>query len=180
MTSPRPDADPGAPEQGVHDRRLSRHFPTLFIAILCGVVLYEAATTLTEKGYASGTPISNAALYPRLLAGLLLFLLALQVVTDIRSKAPLTSSESPAGPGHGRQTAPAALAIIAYIVILPIMGFLLATPLFVLTFLLLLGDRHAATLVLVPLATTVGCVVVFQVLFNVNLPRGQFGFAVNF
>lgn len=160
--------------------RISQHFPAIFLAILCGVVFYEAATTLAEQGYASGTPISNAALYPRLLAGLLLSLLALQVASDIWATKPFASDEAPAAPGQIRQTGFVAVAIIIYIVLLPVFGFLLATPLFVLTLLLLLGDRNRATLIAVPLGVTLGCLLVFQGLFNVNLPRGLLGLALNF
>ena len=161
-------------------RRVSRQFPATFFALLCGVVLYEAATTLTEQGHASGSAISNAALYPRLLSGLLLFLAFFQVISDVRMSGPVPGAEEPAGPGQDRLTVFAALTLVAYIILLPILGFLLTTPLFVLAFLLLLGDRNWTTLSFVPIATTAGCFVVFQVLFNVNLPRGLFGFALNF
>src|SRR6056297_543358 len=79
-------------------RHVSQHLPALFLAVLCGLVFFEAATTLTEQGYASGTPISNAALYPRLLAGLLLVLLAMQVVSDLRSGREKAAGEPAAAP----------------------------------------------------------------------------------
>lgn len=163
-----------------HWHRVSRHLPEILFAILCGVVLYEAATTLTEQGHASGSAISNAALYPRLLSGLLLFLAFLQVISDFRLSGPMPGAEELAEPGQDRLTVFAALTLVAYIILLPILGFLLTTPLFVLAFLFLLGDRNWTTLSFVPIATTVGCFVVFQVLFNVNLPRGLFGLALNF
>ncbi|WP_368346307.1 tripartite tricarboxylate transporter TctB family protein [Pelagovum sp. HNIBRBA483] len=159
---------------------VSRHFPVILFAILSGVVLYEAATTLTEQGHASGSAIRNAALYPRLLAGLLLFLVFLQVISDFRLSGPVPGAEEPAEPGQDRLTVFAALTLVAYIILLPIMGFLLTTPVFVLAFLLLLGDRNWRTLSFVPMATTAGCFVVFQMMFNVNLPRGLFGLALNF
>lgn len=157
-----------------------RHLPAVFMAALCGLVFYEAATTLTEQGFASGTPISNAALYPRLLAGLLLFLLALQIISDLRTSGPTASAEGAAAPGGVRLTIITALAIVAYVVLLPVLGFILATPVLVLGLLLLLGDRQPATLIAVPLAITAGCMGVFQGLFNVNLPRGLLGIALNF
>lgn len=176
--SPRPEQDADA--SGAAGHRLSRHLPAILLAIICGVVFYDSATTLVEQGYASGTPITNAALYPRLLAGLLLALLALQVFTDIRAAPASDEDQSPAAPGHMRLSMFVAMAIVGYIMILPVLGFLVTTPVFVLVLLLVLGDRKTATLVAVPLGTTAGCVVVFQVLFNVNLPRGLFGLALNF
>lgn len=179
MSRPEPRPDPATPPDPGRARHVSRHIPAILLALLCGLVFYEAATTLAEQGYASGTPISNAALYPRLLAGLLLGLLALQVVSDVRSDGPPAFAEGPPALGQGRQTAFAAVAIITYVALLPVLGFLLATPLFVLGLMLMLGDRNRATLVGVPLGITVGCMVVFQGLFNVNLPRGLFGIALN-
>jgi len=161
-------------------RHVSQHLPALFLAVLCGLVFFETATTLTEQGYASGTPISNAALYPRLLAGLLLFLLSLQVLSDVRAKGPSVTAEAPSAPGQARQTAYVALGIIAYIALLPALGFLVATPIFVMALMLMLGDRNLTTLIGVPLGITVGCMAVFQGLFNVNLPRGVLGIALNF
>jgi len=156
------------------------HLPVILLALVCGLVFYEAATTLTEQGYASGTPISNAALYPRLLAGLLLFLLSLQLINDLRGKAGAAQSDGPAADGTSAQTVLVGLAIVAYVVLLPIVGFILATPILVLGMLALLGDRQIATLIGVPIVITVGCMLVFQGLFNVNLPRGLFGIALNF
>lgn len=161
-------------------RHISQHFPAILLAVVCGLVFYEAATTLTEQGYASGTPISNAALYPRLLAGLLLFLLTLQVVSDVRIKGPSVSGEDPAAPGQARQTGFVALGIVIYIALLPVLGFVMATPAFIILLMLVLGDRNLTTLIGVPLGITLGCLVVFQGLFNVNLPRGLFEIALNF
>ena len=159
--------------------KLFRLLPVAFFAAVCGLVFYEAATTLTEQGYASGTPISNAALYPRLLSGLLLGLLVLQVVAEFRGGNSARPEEGAPAPGHVRLMALTALAITAYVASLPILGFLLATPILVLVLLILLGDRQPLTLIGVPTAITLGCLLVFQGIFNVNLPRGIFGIALN-
>ena len=171
----RTDTHGGDTRQGT----LSRLLPVAFLAAVSGLVLYEAATTLTEAGYASGTPISNAALYPRLLAGLLLSLLTLQVVAEFRGKVSPGPAEDAPATGHGPQTALTALSITLYIALLPVAGFLVATPVLVLGLLLLLGDRAPLTLIGVPVAITLGCLLVFQGIFNVNLPRGIFGIALN-
>jgi hypothetical protein len=161
-------------------QRVWRHFPAILLGALGGLVLHEAATSLAEQGHASGTPISNAALYPRLLAGLLLGLVALQSVRDLRAAGPVASGEAAPAPGHAGRSLAVALGMVAYVAVLPVLGFLLATPVFVLALMLLLGDRAPATLAALPLAITAGCFAVFQGLFNVNLPRGLFGIALNF
>ncbi|MFZ7090773.1 tripartite tricarboxylate transporter TctB family protein [Primorskyibacter sp. 2E233] len=175
-----PQSDPQLETDGESQPTVWCHLPAIFLAALCGLIFYEAATTLTEQGYASGTPISNAALYPRLLAGLLLVLLVAQVVSDVRARGPSAGGEPAATPDKVGQTGLAALGMFAYVALLPVLGFLLATPLFVLALLLMLGDRNPVTLAGVTLAITAGCLLVFQGLFNVNLPRGLFGIALNF
>lgn len=177
----RPDPSPAPAHKGsdLPNAAIWRHVPALFLAALAGLVFYEAATTLTEQGYASGSPISNAALYPRLLAGLLLALVAVQVVADLRRGAPPAGSEPAATPDRAGQTSYVALGMVAYVALMPVLGFLLATPLFVLALMLVLGDRAPATLIGVPIGITAGCLLVFQGLFNVNLPRGLLGVALN-
>ncbi|KJZ21746.1 hypothetical protein TW79_21290 [Tritonibacter mobilis] len=173
----RPDQDP---PNTTHGRSMLRHLPAVLMATLCGLIFYEAATSLAEQGYASGTPISNAALYPRLLAGLLLVLLAFQIIADVRATDPNAGVEDAASAGSTRQTAITGISIVACVMLLPIFGFILVTPVLVLGLLLLFGDRQPATLIAVPLAIPAGCLLVFQGLFNVNLPRGLFGIALNF
>lgn len=179
MARSKPQLDPGQPEAGAPKHPQRPHMPAVLLAVLCGLVFYEAATTLTEQGYASGTPISNAALYPRLLAGLLLVLLAMQVVSDLRSDREKAPGEPAAAPDRSGQTIYAALGMVAYVALLPVLGFLLATTVFVLALLLVLGDRKPVTLIALSLGITLGCLAVFQGLFNVNLPRGLLGIAVN-
>ncbi len=179
MTRSKPQPDAMQLGSGLPTHPMWRHMPAVFLTVPCGLVFYEAATTLTEQGYASGTPISNAALYPRLLAGLLLALLALQVVSDVRSGPEAAGSEPAAAPDRPGQLLFAALGMVAYVLLLPVLGFLLATPIFVLAMLLALGDRDPVTLSALPLGLTLGCLAVFQGLFSVNLPRGLLGIAVN-
>ena len=180
MSSPVSRPDPARFPGATAVRRDWRHFPAILLCTTAGLVLYEAATSLAEQGYASGTPISNAALYPRLLAALLLGLVALQVVSDLRGTGPVADGEAAAAPGQATRTVAVALGMVAYVALLPALGFLIATPILVLALMLLLGDRRPATLVALPPAITAGCLAVFQGLFNVNLPRGLFGIALNF
>jgi putative tricarboxylic transport membrane protein len=180
MQSPEVDSIPDSRSDQSAASRITRHLPALFLAAVCVLVLHEAATTLAEQGYASGTPISNAALYPRLLAGLLLFLLVVQVVADCRAPGPFIAERVQPRSGKIPLTALTGIAIVAYVALLPILGFILSTPLFVLGLLIMFGDRQSVTLLAVPLLITAGCMAVFQGLFNVNLPRGMFGVALNF
>lgn len=58
-------------------------FPTLFFSALVGTCFYQAATSLVEQGAASGSAITNAALFPQLIAGLVAVLLVVQTVSDM-------------------------------------------------------------------------------------------------
>lgn len=161
-------------------RHYSRLLPVLFIAAICALVLYEAATSLVEQGNASGSPIQNAALYPKLLAILLFGMLGIQMVSDLKAVSPPQSDVPNASGRQNGQILFTAIAVLFYMIALPSLGFILATPVFVLALLLVFGDRNPVTLVTVPPAVSVGCLIVFQGFFNVNVPRGILGIAVNF
>lgn len=156
-----------------------KFLPILFLAAVCTLVLFEAATTMAERGQASGTPIQNAALYPRLLAVLLLILVVAQAFADLRQGVAGGSDARATTPRRLVQMSVVMLALVSYLALLPILGFLLATPVFVLALLLGLGEREPVVLIALSLAVPAGCLLVFQVLLNVNLPRGVFGIALN-
>lgn len=160
--------------------RFAQILPIALMAAICGLVFYEAATSLLEQGNASGSPIQNAALYPKLLAFLMLALVVLQLVAELRDQTQ-HSSEMPPATGHQKsQILLTVLTLVLYMTALSTLGFILASTAFVFALLLIFGDRNPLTLVAVPPAVSAGCLLIFQVLFNVNLPRGVLGIAVNF
>lgn len=173
-----PDTSDCRPGSG-RGRRLAIFVPAVFFTILCVVVFYETAVTMANQGHASGTPISNAAFYPRMLALVLIALVGVQVLADIRSRGPAIRHQARSQGQHKVQIALVAAGLVAYTLLLPVLGFLLATPPFILVLLIVLGDRTIPALVGLPIGLTLGCLGVFQGLFNVNLPRGLFGIALN-
>ncbi len=64
------------------------------------------------------------------------------------------------------------IACILYIVILPYIGYLLATPLLLAAILLSIGSRKAKTVILVSVVGTIVLFVLFYSILQVNLPLG--------
>ncbi len=68
----------------------------------------------------------------------------------------------------------AATALIAtYLGLLPIVGFLVLTPVLMITFMVLLGERSKAWIFSIPFVLTIGIILVFTKVMYVPLPRGM-------
>jgi hypothetical protein len=168
--------------------------PILFFLAIVGLVFYLAATSLAEQGAASGTAITNAAMYPRLIAGLLLLLIIVQLISSIRKqhlKSKLTSEQSMNihdGEESGsrdvkqirRQIMLSSAAFVAYLLVLPIFGYLLATHILIIALVLILGVRSIIRVFSFSVVLTFVCAIVFEGLLNVHLPRGIWGLAISF
>ena len=161
--------------------RLPHLIPPLFFIAVVTAIFYLSATSLAEQGAASGTPIKNAALYPRLIAGLLLILAVPQLALELLPRGDTDSFGSsrtktrPLG-----QILGAVIAFVAYLLLLPIIGHHTATPLLVAVMLLLFGLRRPTHIIAYSVALSLGCALLFEGIFSVNLPRGLFGLAVSF
>jgi len=66
----------------------------------------------------------------------------------------------------------AATLIASYLGLLPVVGFLVLTPVLMIAFMVLLGERSKAWIVTIPFVLTVGIVLVFTKIMYVPLPRG--------
>jgi putative tricarboxylic transport membrane protein len=62
--------------------------------------------------------------------------------------------------------------LFCYIVIIPWIGFLLSTMLFILTFILALDERRKTVLIISPLLITAAIIVVFAKFITIPLPKG--------
>lgn len=69
------------------------------------------------------------------------------------------------------------LCLIAYIVLLPLIGFILSTMVFILSFILSLGERRNLVLIISPILITAVVVAVFARFITIPLPRGAGIFA---
>lgn len=154
--------------------------PVFFIAVVA-VVFYLAATSLVEQGAASGTPIKNAALYPRLVASLLLILALLQLALTLRRESGAEPSTYAHTTSHTLvQILGAVTAFLIYLFLLPIVGYHVSTPLLVAVLLVLFRTRHPVQIVAFSLSLSMGCALLFEGVFNITIPRGIFGLAISF
>ncbi|WP_323765701.1 tripartite tricarboxylate transporter TctB family protein [Marinovum sp.] len=131
---------------------------------------------LTDEGYASGDAVNNAALFPRLVANLILGLCALQLVQLLRRRVRLSPEFlHPATRETVWRCLVASAVLFAYVLGLPLLGFYPATGAFLLALFLLLKARPVwiAALVAVLLTFVVGYV--FEELLRVVLPQGRLG-----
>ncbi|QIK40472.1 tripartite tricarboxylate transporter TctB family protein [Pontivivens nitratireducens] len=142
----------------------------LFLALPL-VIFWQAATSLEEQGVAGGGPMENAASFPRLIAWLLLGLAA---VNGVRIALCRISAPSPLAPTPTTRLACVVTAVfVAYLLLLPWLGYHLATPVMMATTMMLLGLS-------IPVAVAGGVAIsllvaaVFQGLLNVVLPVGLF------
>lgn len=147
----------------------------LLFAAIPAVIFWQSATSLAEQGAASGGPMQNAALYPRILATAMTVLVMLQAVRlalgRVRQASPL----------QGTETTRLALLIsgvfVLYLVALPYAGFHITTPPFCFAMFLLLGLRVPAAL-FGAVVLWVATAYVFEGLLNVILPVGVFEIAL--
>lgn len=131
---------------------------------------------LTAQGNASGDPVNNAALFPRLVANLILGLCALQFIQLLRRRVLLSAEFLQ---GATPDTALRALAgfgvLLAYLVALPLAGFYPATAVFLLALFVLLKARPIWIAALVAVLITLVVGYVFEELLRVVLPQGRLG-----
>lgn len=109
------------------------------------------------------------AFVPLLLAGLLAFLAGLLAVHGLRGPSPPAPPEDM--PGWGQATAVVGLMVL-YILAMTRIGFLLATPPYLVMTMWQAGARRPGFIALTAVGMTAAIWVVFTTLFAVPLPRG--------
>jgi Tripartite tricarboxylate transporter TctB family len=119
----------------------------------------------------AGTYAWGAASWPRAIIVLMALIALLQYAG--RRPRPLREPQAPTPSSGISRSAAALLLPLAYVFLLPRTGFHLTTLVFVLIYLLLLGERRPAALVGVPLGILAAVVLVFTKLFYVALPTGN-------
>lgn len=172
------------PDTGTRTNVVARVAPGewALLAAFAAVALFvhqQILGPLTDAGYASGDPVNNAALFPRLVANLILGLCALQFIQLIRRRV-LLSSEflTETTRDYALRCLVAAQVLPAYLLLLPLLGFYPATAGFLWALFLLLKARPIWLAVLVAVLMTLIVGYVFEELLRVVLPHGQFGLSL--
>ena len=144
-------------------------------ACLPVVVFWQAATSLAEQDAATGGPMRNAAIFPRIVAWVLVGLCivhALRLVAG-RLDQPSRLTATP--------TTWIALSVTAvfvvFLLVLGVLGYYIGAPLLLIAFMRLLGVGWAGA-VPAAAAMTVAVAFVFEGLLNVVLPLGIWKFTL--
>lgn len=161
----------------VRARLIGEVLVALGFVALAGVVLQQTNTDFVEQGASSGGAMTNAALYPELLAAGMILLAIAQIVGAVRrarAAGAAPSAPSPAEPGATPQALACFAAFTLYLLSLRTLGYHVATPVMLFAMFALLGVR-------LPLAALLGVAVsltmslFFELGLNVILPVGRFG-----
>lgn len=150
-----------------------RFAPAAFISVLALIpafVFFDIATRFAAEGVDAGRAENNAAMFPRLIAGVLAVLLAIQFYREITGRA--AESEGLETPNW--QTAGLFALFIAYLLAFKWAGFLISTPVFLVLSMLLLGYRHPLGVPAFAAVVTGVIWLVFLKMLNLVLPVGVF------
>ena len=151
-------------------------------------VFFETATRFVAAGAARGGALTNAAFYPRILAGLMLGLSLCNIAKhsyliwkEHRSAQETTSADRAAESNNKPNTKNLLLAFGClswfwlYICFLETLGYLIATPIMFVGLLAALGVRKPLSNLVYTLGGTIGMYLFFQDLLDVVLPIGLLG-----
>lgn len=147
---------------------------SLFLALPL-VIFWQTATSLEEQGVASGGPMQNSALFPRMIAWLLLGLTAINGFRLLAGRVAQPSFFEPT------QTTRLALIVTAYFIVyllgLPYLGYHILTPILMTILLRLFGLMRRLS-IFGGFTLSLAVAAVFQGLLNVGLPVGIFKISI--
>ena len=143
----------------------------VFLSMVVAVVFQQIYTSLAEQGISTGGPYDNAAAYPRGVAILMAFLLAIQVCVFCfadGSKKPAKLAK------FSDLILPFSLLLIfaCYLGLLGHLGYHLTTPLMIIAIMLLCGMRNLLAIVGSSAGISLTLAFLFERFLNVVLPGG--------
>ena len=146
-----------------------------FFVLVPVVILWQSATSLAEQGVASGGAMENAAIFPRIIAWIMIGLAAVNAFRILGGRlthqTPITGT-----PTTGLALVSTGL-FIAYLLIMPYAGYHLATPMLLAVLLRLYGLGWVGSIG-AAVIMSLGVAAVFEGLLNVVLPVGALGITV--
>lgn len=104
--------------------------------------------------------------FPLIVLGLVLVLTIVMIVNAIRKPAPEYNFEG------GKRALFIAASLLVYILIIYVVGFYIASPIYMAVTMYLLGQRNKKVIVLVPLAVTLFIYVTFTIVMKIPVPAG--------
>lgn len=147
----------------------------VFFIVIPLVVFWQISTSLVEQGAASGGPLSNAAVFPRIVAWLMLGLAGLSALQIVAGR--ITAMSPIAATPTTKHALIATGIFLCYLFVLRPVGYYIATPVLIAALLRLFGLGWAVSLIgAVIMSLTVAGL--FEGLLNVVLPLGHFKFTL--
>jgi hypothetical protein len=124
----------------------------------------------------AGTFLWGPAFWPRLFAGVICFAAVMQFYEALRgtpAKGLMPEHEDEAGPTNWVRVAGIFAVPLIYVFALPRIGFFVATPIFLVAELVMLGERNPRRIAGVTFGVFLAICLVFTTLFYVGLPVGN-------
>ena len=147
----------------------------LFFLLIPVIMLQQIETSLVEQGVASGGPMQNAAIFPRIVAWLLIGLAGLNVFRVLFERV---SQFSPFQTTDSTKHALFATGLfVVYLLTLPVFGYHIMTVLLLASLFLLLGLGWMKSVV-GAVTASLAVAYIFEGLLNVVLPVGIFEIAI--
>lgn len=170
----------------IYDYRYGEWAVMLAFAVLVVTIFYQIATAFVAQGAASGDPLANAAMFPRIVGMLmsgLIGLIALSTVREIVTHKEVTPSDEPDEAPESQlqrqgMIVGMVLACILYLLLLVPLGFHIATTGMMIMMFSVLGVRPIWWAVLCGVAANLLVAIIFEGLLKVVVPTGVFGIAL--
>lgn len=150
----------------------------LFFIAIVAVVFQQILTSMTEQGIATGGPYDNAAAYPKAIAILIGFLIAIQTgISLFRAESLREGNEEVSVAGLRR---PILLLLIfgTYLALLGTLGYHLTTAPMLFGIMVLCGMRPAFSTAIASLLIAFVLAYAFEAYLKVVLPGGIFSFNI--
>jgi len=147
------------------------------LIFLGSLFLYWVTGSFQERTVLQGAQMGPA-FWPKFILGCLILLSGIVSVGTIRRIAKEKAwGESLMTMDRGKLRFFAAIGLsVAYLILLPVLGFIAITPVFMIAFMLLLGEKSKGWIIGVSIAMTAVIVVLFTKAMYVPLPRGMWLF----
>lgn len=141
------------------------------------LLLYWVTGSFAERTTLQGAQMGPA-FWPRFLLGFLILLSGIVSVGTIREIAKEKAwGEALMTMDRGKVRFFVAVGLgVAYLFLLPIVGFIVVTPIFMIAFMILLGEKSKGWILGVAIAMTAVIVLLFTKAMYVPLPRGEWLF----
>ena len=161
----------------------------VFFLTIAGYVFYETGTSFAKAGTASGNALTNAALYPRIIAFIIFFLSIchiVKLVLENRKESRILQSNEKAEENEKKEVFKDQMIafgcfiwLCVYIALLETLGYLIATPIMMIGLLGALGVRKPLVNLAYSIGGTTGIYAFFQEFLDVVLPIGLTSFWFN-